>query len=125
MLQTDAAAYTPTWGGTGVSLGDGTLAGNYARNGDLCTCTIAFQPGSTTNFGSGDWSFTLPFTSANATVGSVWMQDTGSGFYVGSCLSYNNIITCYTNSPTLVKATHPFTWVSGDVLFASITFRVA
>ena len=125
MIQSEENTFTPTWGGTGVSLGNGSLSGSYARNGDLVTCTIAFEPGSTTNFGSGDWTFTLPFTSAAAAVGSVWMNEYLTAYHAGVCLTAGNLVTCYANNnANLVRSAVPFTWANGDKLFLSVTFRV-
>jgi len=55
-------SYTPTWttSGTAPSLGNGTLTGGYLAIGKILFFRIQFQPGSTTTFGSGGYSFALP-----------------------------------------------------------------
>ncbi len=54
--------YTPTWAGvtTNPSIGNGTLSAKYRRVGDSIELIINVQGGSTTTYGSGIWSFSLP-----------------------------------------------------------------
>lgn len=65
--------YTPTWSssGTAPALGNGVIAGRYTRVGRTITCHINLIPGSTTTFGTGNYSFTLPVQAANAGVSYV------------------------------------------------------
>ncbi|MEU5197294.1 hypothetical protein AB0G86_25135 [Streptomyces scabiei] len=60
-------AFTPTWtsSGTAPALGNGVLVGRYQRVGRTITCHINLIPGSTSTFGTGNYSFALPATSAN------------------------------------------------------------
>jgi len=55
-------SYTPTWttSGTAPSLGNGTLTGGYLAIGKILFFRIQLQPGSTTTFGTGGYSFALP-----------------------------------------------------------------
>jgi hypothetical protein len=59
--------YTPTWtsSGSSPSLGNGTLVGKYSKIGRQVTIHINLIPGSTTTYGSGNYSWALPFTAAN------------------------------------------------------------
>ena len=52
-------AYTPTWTAatTNPSIGNGTLAGRYTQIGKTCVLVIGLTAGSTTTYGSGNWSF--------------------------------------------------------------------
>lgn len=73
-----SVSYAVTWGGTGVSLGNGSLNGRYVLVGKWCVVTVEFIAGTTTNFGSGAWTFSLPFTVATP-------SGTGANFvYCGS-----------------------------------------
>ncbi|MER5209386.1 hypothetical protein ABT063_02000 [Streptomyces sp. NPDC002838] len=60
-------AYTPTWtsSSTNPVLGNGTLTGRHMKIGRTCLCHINLTTGSTTTYGTGNYSFSLPFTSAN------------------------------------------------------------
>ncbi|WP_060952388.1 hypothetical protein [Streptomyces hygroscopicus] len=59
--------YTPTWtaANTNPSLGNGTLIGRYLKVGLTCTAHINLTMGSSTTYGSGNYSWALPFPSAN------------------------------------------------------------
>lgn len=54
--------YTPVWTAatTAPVLGNGTLTGGYMLVGKMCDFVITLTAGSTTTFGSGAYSFTLP-----------------------------------------------------------------
>jgi len=58
--------YTPVWStsGTAPAIGNGTITGRYAILGKVIVCHINLIAGSTTTFGTGTQSFTLPFTAA-------------------------------------------------------------
>lgn len=60
--------YTPTWtsSGTAPVVNNGVLVGRYTRIGRLITCIINFIPGSTTTFGTGNYSFALPVAAASS-----------------------------------------------------------
>lgn len=61
-------SYTPVWSssGTAPAIGNGVLIGRYSRVGRIITCHINLIPGSTTTYGTGNYSFTLPIQAANA-----------------------------------------------------------
>ena len=60
-------SYTPTWtaSGSNPSLGNGVLVGRYSKVGRVVTVHINLIPGSTTTYGSGNYSWALPFAAAN------------------------------------------------------------
>lgn len=58
--------YTPTWtASTNPAIGNGTITGRYLKVGRKCIAVIKVTMGSTTTYGSGGYSFGLPFTSAS------------------------------------------------------------
>jgi hypothetical protein len=61
-LEAAWTAYTPTWTAatTNPSIGNGTLAGRYRKVGRTVQFTFELNFGSTTNVGSGAYSFGLP-----------------------------------------------------------------
>jgi len=123
--------YSPVWGssGTAPSLGNGTLQGRYHKLGRKVVAQINWVAGSTTAFGTGNYTWTLPFASANT-------FECSSGSLIGTCA--NNIVigvtdivnpntkgfawaintnaTANANSNTQVGATNPHTFVNGDSL---------
>jgi hypothetical protein len=62
------ATYTPTWTAstTNPVLGNGTIAGRYMKIGRTVVCHINLVTGSTTTYGAGNYSFSLPAQAANA-----------------------------------------------------------
>ena len=59
--------FTPTWTAstTNPILNNGLLSGRYFRINKLIFCQIYLQVGSTTNIGSGQYRWALPFTAAS------------------------------------------------------------
>lgn len=55
--------YTPAWVSTGTqpAINDGTLRGFYVRTGMWCFFTLEWNSGSGTTYGSGLYSFSMPF----------------------------------------------------------------
>jgi hypothetical protein len=124
-IQAAWTAYTPTWAGstTNPVLGNGTIAGRYMRVGKTFDVNIQLTMGSTTTFGTGVWSFSLPFTllSGRAMYGNCDMVDTSasSGFF-------GNVVPFSTSSLSIravgagaaanVTNLVPFTWATTDTL---------
>lgn len=74
-------AYTPTWTSTSTApaLGNGTLTGRYMKIGRTVIGHINLITGSTTTYGTGNYSFSLPVQAANAgasVVGTVQLLNT-------------------------------------------------
>lgn len=120
------AAYTPAWtGSTGnPSLGNGTLTGRYCRIGDLVVCQGRLIAGSTTTFGSGTYSISLPVTSANAfgsngIIGSAWLRDASGNDYQMQLIDVGTTFSGRPGAATFGgnsawAATTPMTMANGD-----------
>lgn len=127
-------SYTPTWSssGTAPALVNGTISGRYRRaaNADLITVEIRIGMGSSTTYGTGFWTLTLPFnasaTSANQSLGIAYFDDTGTLTRTGGC-RFNGTTQLICDHATLgvVGASVPHTWASTDVLRLSITYQPA
>ena len=130
-LQATWDTYTPTWTGTSnPSIGNGVLTGRYLRLGKTIICTIVMQMGSTTTYGSGTWTITLPVESVwasqtNVSMGSAHLFDTsatarktGQVFNVGQ-----STVRIVTDSATLVGTAVPWTWATGDVLSLDLVYE--
>ena len=132
-------SYTPTWtaGTTNPSIGNGTLAGRYTQIGKTCTVCISFSAGSTTTFGSGNWSFSLPITAKSAGfmyfgIAHIRKYQTSNYERVAritpsaSATTVNSFGDPTPGSNSLyINSTTPFTWGSGDTLDLEITYEVA
>jgi hypothetical protein len=130
----DWTSYTPTWAasGTAPSLGNGTLTGNYLQVGKQVIVRIAFIAGSTTTFGTGNWSFTLPFnpgisTAANGLPGGAYIEDLSvAGYQVVSMAFGNpNKIFPLISSASAIGPTTPMTWANGDYMNLTTVYGVA
>ena len=124
--------YVPVLTASGAvpSLGNGSLAGRYARIGTkLVSFSMGFTAGSTTNFGSGQLQFTLPLAAADtsgvfaASFANAGVQNyVGSGFVIGPLTSF--AITFTGDTGAGVTATNPFTWGVNDTLRASCEYFI-
>lgn len=61
--------YTSAWtsSGTAPAIGNGTISARYAITGKTANVDITLAAGSTTTFGTGSYSFSLPFAAATGT----------------------------------------------------------
>lgn len=62
-VQPQVQTYAPAWtqsGGTGLSIGNGTLTGEYVIIGKTCHYRILLTRGSTTNLGTASYLWSLP-----------------------------------------------------------------
>lgn len=66
-LSTTKQSYTPTWSGTGLAFTGTPASGTYARIGKMIFYNIQVACTTVTNFGTGQYSITLPTGLAPAT----------------------------------------------------------
>lgn len=120
-------AYTPVWtaSGTAPAIGNGTLTGRWRRSGDRVIANIELVAGTTTTFGTGFYSFSLPpgITASNTgrtSWGSGLAADVSSGTrYVltSEVLAAATTMRATTDAAVLlVGQLTPFTWANTDVL---------
>lgn len=126
--------YTPAWtsSGTAPAIGNGILTGKYRRaaNSDLVVVTGEWQAGSTTTFGTGLYSFSVPFAavlSANNAggIGSCYLLDSGTADRPGGT-RWNSTTTIGLLSGATgdVGQTTPWTWANGDRMHWTITYQI-
>jgi hypothetical protein len=132
-------SYTPVWSssGTAPALVNGTMVGYYAKVGRLVTAKIELNSGSSTTFGTGFYSWTLPVTAAVngiptnqiAHVGSMGISTSGSAvFYTATAFISQGIPTAVlgliNGSGNFMGATNPATFSGAGVQFAiTITYE--
>lgn len=124
-------SYTPTWSGTGTppSIGNGTITGKYKKIGRMVTVSIGMLVGGTTTFGTGTWTFSLPFNSVNTfpyETGAVLCLDNGTSYFVGTAkIDTATTLSCYYNTGGTIDRDTPFTWAagSGDYLLVTLTYE--
>lgn len=143
-------AYTPTWrtSGTQPTLGDGTLVGRACKVGRVCHFRMALRLGSTTNPGTGGWTFDLPYPAALASslggiseghviAGAGTVLNFGTKNYpqayanpiTGTSPNFNTRIQALVDNHagTLAQATntYPFAWGVQDVYSFAGTYEIA
>ena len=128
-------SYTVSWTAatTNPSIGNGTLAGRYVQIGKTVICSIALVMGSTTTYGSGNWSLSLPKTVASVSVRYIGQftiyNASPGGNYAGSAVvgSNQSAITLFVRDQggSGLNSTTPHTWASGDELFLTVVYETA
>lgn len=127
-------SYTPTWtSSTNPAIGNGTLAGAYIKWGRTCIAYIRLAMGSTTTYGSGGYTFGLPFTSASGMdyLGTARLVSTdawnGQTVMNGGTSGFNATFPTSSGdsrSATL-SATVPNTLASGHIVRMSMIYQTA
>lgn len=109
VAQGDWVAYTPTWTAatTNPVRNSGTLTGRYCLVGKLCTVKIELATASDTTFGSGAYSWAVPFASTG--VGTGTAVGAGHGITPGVRWDLQGIVT---SSQTVINVFGPA--ASGD-----------
>ena len=133
-------SYTVSWTAesTNPAIGNGTLAGRYNVIGKLCTYVLGLVMGSTTNYGSGNWAFSLPINAVNTAginfYGVAHLRKVGTANYerIAEIVPTNSVsvINMFTDptqgsNSTKISATVPFTWGEGDAFGFEITYEIA
>jgi hypothetical protein len=122
--------YTPTWtSGGSPAIGDGALNGSYIYDGDTCRGNIQITIGSTTNVGSGAWSFSLPKQAARNSSGSCYVEDaTGPAVYAGvsHIAAGASVVRCAISGSTAayMGSATPITWATGDKIEIDFDYQV-
>lgn len=128
-------AYTPTWTAsvTNPVLNNGAITGKYVLIGTTVHFGIMLTAGSTTTFGSGTYSFSLPpgvVTGTMDVIGNVFIGDAsvGAAGYTASALAYipggSSTFTMYVgaaDASSAVTNTNPQTFANGDRIWVTGT----
>ena len=103
MWDTAPQAFTPTWGssGTAPSIGNGSILGEYVRAGGVVHWRVTITPGSTTTFGSGEYTVSLPTACRGAEAGPV-----GSSYLYAAAYRVGVVAP---TGPTTIKVYHDAT----------------
>lgn len=130
--------YSVQWkaSGTNPSIGNGILLGRYCKVGKICTVKIFLKGGSTTNWGAGDYTFSLPFTIYGpngmlCNIGMARIRKPGAGGWTRLIAGYGSFdylkyfidITNGTDINTLTP-TSPTTLGSGNYIDIQISYEV-
>ncbi len=132
------SSWTPTWttSGTAPAIGNGTLTGTYLQIGKLVFFDMLLTAGSTTTFGTGRFTFTLPATPASTAsvsgLSGVASDSSASRSYACPVIAASSTtIQLFTDTDSGASAANvltsavPFTWASGDTLAIHGWFRAS
>ena len=108
-------------------LGNGTLVGEYIRQGNKVTVWINLTMGSTTTYGTGSWEFTLPVTMGAAgrfIAGAAQMLQSGVADFIGVTRGDNTTsrLRVITSAGDTVNSTKPFVWANTHVLVLTFEY---
>jgi len=133
----DLIAYTPTWGSTGTApaIGNGTIVGAWTQSLNRVHFIAGVTFGSTTTFGTGNYTLTLPIAPLSTLPYWSWIGyalNGGSTYQVtldvngGSTTAVLNYQSSTGAAKTRVGATAPVTWSgTGNGFWFSGTFWTA
>lgn len=125
------ANYNVDWtaAGTQPDIGSGALIGRYTLEGETCTANIELQYAADTTGGSGQWLFSLPFSS-NASgarrQGVAMIIDSGTTRYTGVAQVNpgSGLCAVYVNNLAGVNGGLPMSWSDGDRLYITIAYEI-
>jgi hypothetical protein len=131
-------AFTPTWTAatTNPAIGNGTIVGAYRQIGKAVDFNIVITMGSTTTYGSGAYSLTVPVAVKAARSLSMGVaRDASSGFSYPIALEFIGIGSTTGSArvfPTTagiafasLSSTAPFTFAVSDVITLTGTYEAA
>jgi hypothetical protein len=131
-------SYTVVWTGavTNPVLGNGTLTAAYMnRPGGTCKLRMELHIGSTTTFGSGAWSFSLPIPTRSDglhNLGLMLIKDYSTGYFYTRFIDVDqgaSVMTyCLTTSGlatgNTLDASTPITWATDDYCRIDMEYAV-
>lgn len=125
-------SYTSTWAAAGgaPALNNGTSYAFEQREGGMITVDIGVNMGSTTTYGTGEYSFTLPRAASGSSnfFGTVLLFDSSANTY------YTGVALIAAGASVLTMATHlaistvtqavPFTFAQNDFIRIQVAYSV-
>lgn len=128
-------SFTPTWtSSTPPVINNGTIDGKWAQAGKLTFVRVVITMGSTTTYGTGSYSITLPAdTLVNHQPLKGLLFDTSAGGFYDMVAIRNAASSCALlvepttagNAHRAVSGTVPFTFATGDKIIFSDVYEAA
>lgn len=125
-------SFTPTLGGTGWAIGNGTVTGRYCQIGKLVFFQLSIIFGSTSTFGTGQLTISTPTTRATSGAGAATLNtnflDVSTGTRVagyGRIGSGATTVLMHQTDYNTIVDTRPFTWANGDIIELNGTYETA
>lgn len=130
-------SYTPTVGGTGWALGNGTISGRYKKIGRVVVAQVLVTWGTTSSAGSGALTLTAPVASGTLDTwnggGVAWDTSGGAAAAVVTRLTgASTTITCFVSntagtydSLVGIATGVPYTWASTDYVAITVVYEAS
>lgn len=122
-------SYTPSWSAssTNPDIGNGSISGKFSLLGSQCDTYIRIASGSTTNFGSGTYTFGLPIAAAEATLVLAQCSNSAGGYKIGvgrTVAGSKNLTLRADGTVNLWGSASPVTWASGNEITISCVYFI-
>lgn len=122
--------YIPVWGASGTQpdRGNGTLVGSYRRVGKTVDVLVKLTMGSTTTFGTGTYTLSLPVAAIAAVqaVGPLYILDAGTANRSGIAITTSTtVVQMITSADADVGQLVPQTFAVNDIIMFSMTYEAA
>lgn len=126
-------SYTPTLGGTGWAIGDGTITGSYTRIARTVFFQAAVTFGASSTYGAAAApTISLPVTATGSPIITCRLADATGAAYLGACPMSASTVTIQVQevSGSYVRYNNvldivPFTWTTSDAIGVSGTYQAA
>ena len=114
----NAFAYTPVWAASGTqpAIGNGSLLGYFSISGRVMIISISQTMGSSTTYGTGTYSWSLPVSPWLICTGGAQALDAGTAFHIGTihALAANTIGVVSEGAANIWGQLLPHTWAVND-----------
>jgi hypothetical protein len=122
-------AFTPSW--TNLTVGSGTNVGAYKRIGKLVIGWIKFIYGAGSSMGAASVALPVSLASGFAgmamPIGTIIINDYGTGFFCGSLLATGSLYVRTSNATYVghssLASNEPMTWQTTDELFINFMYE--
>lgn len=128
-------SFTPTWTANTAnpSIGNGTMVGNYIQAGKLVMFRIIITAGSTTNWGTGTYSWAYPVAPVTSTNGTglaltgVYWNNGGNQPWGLTCVSNGSSTfrMATTSGNSFITNAYPVAGATGNIISVSGTYEAA
>jgi len=122
-------SYSPTWSGTGLAFTGTPATGSYMKVGKLVTFRVKVLCTTVTNFGSGQYSITLPFnvaTNYQFNDGAIHRNSNDDHYYLKGHIDSGNVMTLWTGSSrsdTVFDHNSPYSLTTSDYFYITGTYE--
>lgn len=124
----DQFNYTPAWtsDGTQPALGNGTLTGTWFAEKGKLHVDVALHTGSSSTYGTSTYRISLPVSAGagDGSLGSCLLLDISTVTYYAGVSKVDGSTIIFIVVTSIVQATAPFTFASGDYIWASIDAHI-